>query len=81
MFFDIFIPNDFPQSSNRKNNLYRIKYILRLSYAQTLACKYKSIVHAFLKRLCSKVLEEFLIEEEQVWWYVNELVHYINETL
>ena len=51
-------------------------------YAQALVCKHKSIVCVFFKKILgSKVLEEFLIEEEQVWWYVNELVHYINETL
>nr|YP_010313905.1 maturase K [Pterisanthes heterantha]UNA63470.1 maturase K [Pterisanthes heterantha] len=51
--------------SSKKKNLYRIKYILRLSCAQTLACKHKSTVRAFLKRLGSEFLEEFLTEEEQ----------------
>nr|YP_010993191.1 maturase K [Oxandra longipetala]WOZ09293.1 maturase K [Oxandra longipetala] len=52
--------------SSKKQTLYRIKYILRLSCARTLARKHKSTVRAFLKRLGSKFLEEFLTEEEQV---------------
>nr|AAL78676.1 maturase K [Diplopanax stachyanthus] len=52
--------------SSKKKNLYRIKYILRLSCAKTLARKHKSTVRAFLKRLGSELLEEFLTEEEQV---------------
>nr|YP_009699621.1 maturase K [Grubbia tomentosa]QEJ87566.1 maturase K [Grubbia tomentosa]QEJ87736.1 maturase K [Grubbia tomentosa] len=52
--------------SSKKKSLYRIKYILRLSCARTLARKHKSTVRAFLKRLGSGLLEEFLIEEEQV---------------
>nr|CBI63188.1 maturase K [Microtea scabrida] len=52
--------------SSRKKNLYRIKYILRLSCARTLARKHKSTVRAFLKRLGSKFLEEFFREEEKV---------------
>nr|YP_010314394.1 maturase K [Cissus tuberosa]UNA63959.1 maturase K [Cissus tuberosa] len=51
--------------SSKKKNLYRIKYILRLSCARTLARKHKSTVRAFLKRLGSEFLEEFLTEEEQ----------------
>ncbi|CAN4076684.1 unnamed protein product [Withania somnifera] len=46
--------------------LYRIKYILRLSCARTLARKHKSTVHTFLKRSGSELLEEFLTSEEQV---------------
>ncbi|WJZ89993.1 hypothetical protein VitviT2T_009173 [Vitis vinifera] len=49
----------------KKKDLYRIKYILRLSCARTLARKHKSTVRAFLKRLGSEFLEEFLTEEEQ----------------
>nr|AJE28441.1 maturase K [Takhtajania perrieri] len=51
--------------SLKKQSLYRIKYILRLSCARTLARKHKSKVRAFLKRLGSEFLEEFLTEEEQ----------------
>nr|YP_009572592.1 maturase K [Petiveria alliacea]QBE87878.1 maturase K [Petiveria alliacea] len=53
--------------SSRKKSLYRIKYILRLSCARTLARKHKSTVRAFLKRLGSEFLEEFFTEEEKVF--------------
>nr|ABY82807.1 maturase K [Conospermum taxifolium] len=52
--------------SSKKKNLYRIKYILRLSCARTLARKHKSTVRAFLKRLGSEFLEEFFTEEQEV---------------
>nr|AWH06110.1 maturase K [Asclepias feayi] len=52
--------------SSQKKSLYRIKYILRLSCAKTLARKHKSTVRAFLKRLRSEFLEEFLVSEEKV---------------
>nr|QVX27723.1 maturase K [Rheum nobile] len=52
--------------SSKKGSLYRIKYILRLSCARTLASKHKSTVRAFLKRLGSEFLEEFFIKEEKV---------------
>nr|YP_010636091.1 maturase K [Boeica multinervia]WBQ48560.1 maturase K [Boeica multinervia] len=52
--------------SSKKKNLYRIKYILRLSCARTLARKHKSTVRAFLKRLGSELLEEFFMSEEDV---------------
>nr|ADC35432.1 maturase K [Ancistrocladus griffithii] len=52
--------------SSRKKSLYRIKYILRLSCARTLARKHKSTVRAFVKRLGSEFLEEFFMEEEKV---------------
>nr|CBV65806.1 maturase K [Ariocarpus fissuratus] len=52
--------------SSRKKSLYRIKYILLLSCARTLARKHKSTVRAFLKRLGSAFLEEFFTEEEKV---------------
>nr|YP_010980845.1 maturase K [Ajuga campylantha]QJQ72957.1 maturase K [Ajuga lupulina]WOC94529.1 maturase K [Ajuga campylantha] len=52
--------------SSKKKSLYRIKYILRLSCARTLARKHKSTVRAFLKRWGSELLEEFLISEEDV---------------
>nr|AMK49107.1 maturase K [Karawata gustavoi]ANB44129.1 maturase K [Karawata gustavoi] len=52
--------------SSEKRSLYRIKYILRLSCARTLARKHKSTVRSFLRRLGSVLLEEFFTEEEQV---------------
>nr|CEF90474.1 maturase K [Dicentra formosa subsp. formosa] len=52
--------------SSKKKSLYQIKYILRLSCARTLARKHKSTIRAFLKRLGSELLEEFLTEETQV---------------
>nr|YP_009531378.1 maturase K [Semiaquilegia adoxoides]AXP85072.2 maturase K [Semiaquilegia adoxoides] len=56
--------------SSKKKSLYRIKYILRLSCARTLARKHKSTVRSFLKRLGPEFLEEFLIEEEQVLSFI-----------
>nr|AQZ38230.1 maturase K [Callistachys lanceolata]AQZ38242.1 maturase K [Callistachys lanceolata] len=57
----------FYNGSSKKKNLYRIKYILRLSCAKTLARKHKSTVRAFLKRLYSgELLEEFFTEEEEI---------------
>nr|AIB50725.1 maturase K [Micranthemum umbrosum] len=53
--------------SSKKKTLYRIKYILRLSCARTLARKHKSTVRAFLKRLGSELLEEFLISEDNIF--------------
>nr|UER98147.1 maturase K [Phormium tenax] len=52
--------------SSKKQDLYRIKYILRLSCARTLARKHKSTVRTFMRRLGSGLLEEFFTEEEQV---------------
>nr|YP_009766574.1 maturase K [Cadellia pentastylis]QIS97109.1 maturase K [Cadellia pentastylis] len=52
--------------SSKKKNLYRIKYILRLSCIKTLARKHKSTVRVFLKRLGSELLEEFFTEEEEI---------------
>nr|YP_010012198.1 maturase K [Caylusea hexagyna]QOI12625.1 maturase K [Caylusea hexagyna] len=52
--------------SSKKKNLYRIKYILRLSCVKTLARKHKSTVRAFLKRVGSGFFEKFLTEEGQV---------------
>nr|O47164.1 RecName: Full=Maturase K; AltName: Full=Intron maturase [Kalmia buxifolia]AAB93731.1 ribosomal maturase [Kalmia buxifolia] len=54
--------------SLKKRNLYRIKYILRLSCARTLARKHKSTVRLFLKRLGMGLLEEFFTGEEQVFY-------------
>nr|YP_010469575.1 maturase K [Calendula officinalis]UVF33203.1 maturase K [Calendula officinalis]UVF36369.1 maturase K [Calendula officinalis]UXB56193.1 maturase K [Calendula officinalis]WEW65068.1 maturase K [Calendula officinalis] len=53
--------------SSKKKSLYRVKYILRLSCARTLARKHKSTVRAFLKRFGSELLEEFFTEEEEVF--------------
>nr|AYM26561.1 maturase K [Pseudarthria panii] len=54
--------------SSKKKTLYQIKYILRLSCIKTLACKHKSTVRTFLKRLGSeKLLEEFFTEEEDIF--------------
>nr|SIP85543.1 maturase K [Jasione heldreichii] len=52
--------------SSKKKSLSRIKYILQLSCARTLARKHKSTVRAFLKRFGSELLEEFFNVEEQV---------------
>nr|YP_009535398.1 maturase K [Dioscorea aspersa]AYI69092.1 maturase K [Dioscorea aspersa] len=52
--------------SSKKQSLYRIKYILRISCARTLARKHKSRVHAFLQRLGSGLLQEFFTEEEEI---------------
>nr|YP_010210990.1 maturase K [Paraboea martinii]UBD08874.1 maturase K [Paraboea martinii] len=52
--------------SSKKNRLYRIKYILQLSCARTLARKHKSTVRAFLKRLGAELLEEFFMSEEDL---------------
>nr|YP_010919416.1 maturase K [Muiriantha hassellii]WAJ51912.1 maturase K [Muiriantha hassellii] len=52
--------------SAQKKSLYRIKSILRLSCVKSLVRKHKSTLRVFLKRLGSKLLEEFLTEEEHV---------------
>nr|YP_010375405.1 maturase K [Pontederia africana]QXU59271.1 maturase K [Pontederia africana] len=52
--------------SSKKQSLYRIKYILRLSCARTLARKHKSTVRTFMQRVSSGLLEEFFTEEERV---------------
>lgn len=57
--------SDFYSGSAKKKNLYRIKYILRLSCIKTLARKHKSALRVFLKRLGSELLEEFFTEEEE----------------
>nr|ADE87874.1 maturase K [Chloraea praecincta] len=56
--------------SSKKQVLYRIKYILRLSCARTLARKHKSTVRTFMRRLGSGFLEEFFMEEEQVLSFI-----------
>nr|QUB02323.1 maturase K [Palisota barteri] len=54
--------------SSKKQSLSRVKYILRLSCAKTLARKHKSTVRTFLQRLSSGsgFFEEFFTEEEQI---------------
>nr|CEF90497.1 maturase K [Sarcocapnos baetica] len=56
----------FYRGSSKKKSLSQIKYILRLSCARTLARKHKSTVRAFVRRLGSELVEEFLTEETQV---------------
>nr|UDZ59626.1 maturase K [Helanthium tenellum] len=51
--------------SSKKESLYRMKYILRLSCARTLARKHKTTVRAFFQRLGSRFLEEFFTEEQK----------------
>nr|BCX55536.1 maturase K [Oberonia variabilis] len=51
--------------SSKKQVLYRIKYILRLSCARTLARKHKSTVRTFMRRVGSGFLEESFLEEEK----------------
>nr|AER28902.1 maturase K [Hydrocleys nymphoides] len=51
--------------SSKKQSLYRMKYILRLSCARTLARKHKTTVRAFFQRLGSGFLEEFFTEEQK----------------
>nr|YP_009437000.1 maturase K [Grammatotheca bergiana]ATG27376.1 maturase K [Grammatotheca bergiana] len=52
--------------SSKRKSLSRIKYILQLSCARTLARKHKSTVRAFLKRFGSELFEEFFTEDEEV---------------
>nr|YP_010692215.1 maturase K [Utricularia adpressa]UWM94299.1 maturase K [Utricularia adpressa] len=52
--------------SSKKTSLYRIKYILQLSCARTLARKHKSTVRTFLKRLGSAFLSEFFMSTGEV---------------
>nr|YP_009339594.1 maturase K [Lobelia anceps]APQ38987.1 maturase K [Lobelia anceps] len=52
--------------SSKTKTVSRIKFILQLSCARTLARKHKSTVRAFLKRFGSELFEEFFTAEEQV---------------
>nr|AMD78077.1 maturase K [Goodyera yangmeishanensis] len=56
--------------SSKKKVLYRIKYILRLSCARTLARKHKSTVRTFMRKSGSGFLEEFFMEEEQTLSFI-----------
>jgi hypothetical protein len=58
------------RGSSKKNSLYRINYILRLSCVKTLARKHKSPVRAFLKRFKLQFLEEFFMEKEQILSFI-----------
>nr|QDF82503.1 maturase K [Goodyera brachystegia] len=60
----------YPSGSSKKKVLYRIKYILRLSCARTLARKHKSTVRTFMRKLGSVFLEEFFMEEEQAFSFI-----------
>nr|QDF82513.1 maturase K [Rhomboda moulmeinensis] len=60
----------YPSGFSKKKVLYRIKYILRLSCARTLARKHKSTVRTFMRRLGSEFLEEFFMEEEQALSFI-----------
>nr|YP_010882906.1 maturase K [Androsace axillaris]WIF27489.1 maturase K [Androsace axillaris] len=51
--------------SSKKMGLYRIKYILRLSCARTLARKHKITVRVLLKKVGSEFLEEFFMDMEE----------------
>nr|WCQ78568.1 maturase K [Galeola lindleyana] len=53
--------------ASKKKVLHRIRYILRLSCARTLARKHKSTVRTLMRRLGSLFLEESFRKEEQVF--------------
>lgn len=67
--------------SSKKKNLYRIKYILRLCCVKTLARKHKSTVRAFLKRVGSGLVEEFLTGEDQVLSLIFPRSYYASKRL
>nr|QWT71287.1 maturase K [Heliophila pusilla] len=67
--------------SSKKKFLYQIKYILRLCCVKTLAHKHKSTVRAFLKRLGSGLLEEFLTGEDQVLSLIFPRSYYASKRL
>nr|YP_009353732.1 maturase K [Alyssum desertorum]AQZ25122.1 maturase K [Alyssum desertorum] len=67
--------------SSKKKNLYRIKYILRICCVKTLARKHKSTVRAFLKRVGSGLLEEFLTGEDQVLSLIFPRSYYVSKRL
>nr|AYC21330.1 maturase K [Aphyllon uniflorum var. occidentale] len=62
--------------SSKKNILYRIKYIFRLSCARTLARKHKTTVGTFFKIFGSELLEEFIMPEEYVFSLTLSKVSY-----
>nr|AAX57095.1 maturase K [Andrachne aspera] len=67
--------------SSSKKSLYRIKYILRLSCAKTLARKHKSNVRTFLKRLGSEFLEKFFTKEAQILSFIFPSISSISKRL
>nr|CBI71357.1 maturase K [Genlisea aurea] len=66
----------FHSGSSKKKSLYRIKYLLQLSCARTLARKHKSTVRTILKRLGSGFLREFFISTEDVLFVTFPKVSY-----
>lgn len=66
--------------SSKKQSLYRMKYILRLSCAKTLARKHKTTVRTLLQRLGSGFLEEFFTdtEEEKVLYFVLPKISFLS---
>nr|WVH38576.1 maturase K [Schlechtendalia luzulifolia] len=67
--------------SSKKKSFYRVKYILRLSCARTLARKHKSTVRTFLKRFGLELFEEFFTEEEQVFSLTFPRIYFISRRL
>nr|ATL77016.1 maturase K [Utricularia oliveriana] len=56
--------------SSTKKSLYRLKYILQLSCARTLARKHKSTVRTFFKRLGLGLLGEFFMSTEDILFVI-----------
>nr|WOC92258.1 maturase K [Utricularia triloba] len=56
--------------SSAKKSLYRLKYILQLSCARTLARKHKSTVRTFFKRLGLGLLGEFFMSTEDILFVI-----------
>ena len=54
------------RGSSNKKNLYRVQYILALSWLQTLARKHNSTVRLLLKKGNSQLVEELYTEQEEV---------------
>nr|YP_009449872.1 maturase K [Burmannia coelestis]ANK36069.1 maturase K [Burmannia coelestis] len=52
--------------SSKKQSIYQVKYILKLSCARTLAHKHKSTGAIFVKKLDSSLFSEFFTEKKQV---------------
>nr|YP_010318296.1 maturase K [Setchellanthus caeruleus]ULC82788.1 maturase K [Setchellanthus caeruleus] len=67
--------------SSKKKNLYRIKYILRLSCVKTLARKHKNTVRIFLKKLGSDFLEKFFTEEEEILSIIFQKPYSVSQRL
>nr|YP_009450040.1 maturase K [Burmannia cryptopetala]ANK36237.1 maturase K [Burmannia cryptopetala] len=56
--------------SSKKQSLYQVKYILKLSCARTLARKHKSTGAIFVKKLDSSLFSEFFTEKSQVLGFI-----------